>query len=196
MTKPRPISSEFEPYLRYYGNQFVKFAKPVLDRIVRAMKRLASSKEWEMSGIPKDAREFYCNKKGEPIAWCPVDSLGITDIEREQFYRLNKDRLMQLAVRARQRTSEMGEEQCVVCIDVDDPRWTPLVDMLMPGHDWDSYRARGEKPVARGVVPCEPIESVVEDMYPAAGKFHTNGITNVVVFAAGGATIIGDAGGA
>ena len=151
------------------------------------------------TGIPKDAREVYCNEKGEPIAWCPKESLGITDIERAQFAELNRDRLTQLAVRAREKTREEGVEQCVVCIDVDDPTWTPLVEMLMPGHGshWDEFRARGEKPVARGVVPLEPIEGIVNEMYPAAGGFHKdNGITNLVVFAAGGAAIIGDAGGA
>ena len=147
------------------------------------------------TGIPKDAREVYCNEAGEPIAFCPKESLGITDIERAQFAELNRDRLTQLAARAREKTKE-GEAQCVVCVDVDDPTWTPLVEMLMPGHDWDVYRNRGEKPVARGVVPQDLIEAVVQETYPAAGEFHKSRITNVVILAAGGAMIIGDAGGA
>ena len=151
-----------------------------------------------MSEIPKDAREFYCNEEGEPIAFCPKESLGITDIERAQFFEINKKRLGEMAVRAREKAKEEGTEQCVVCIDVDDPTWAPLVEMLMPGHGphWQAFRDRGEKPVARGVVPLAPIEGIVNEMYPAAGEFHkNNGIINIVVFAAGGAAIIGDAGG-
>ena len=140
------------------------------------------------SKIPKDAREVYCNEKGEPIAWCPKDSLGITDIERGQFYNLNKDRLSQLADRAKEKTKETRVEQGVICIDVDDPSWTNLVDILMPGHDWDSYRSRGEKPVARGVVPRSLLALTVKEAYPAAGDL-VDGKVNILIFAGGGIAI-------
>lgn len=146
-----------------------------------------------MTGIPKDAREVYCDKKGEPIAWCPKDSIGLVDIRRAEFFNQNEERLRQMAVRAREKTIEEGSEQVVVCIDVDDPTWTLLVDMLMPGHDWDSYRARGETPVARGVVPREPIEMTVKEFYPACEDFNNvEGTVNMVVFAAGGAGVFLD----
>lgn len=38
---------------------------------------------------PPDAREVYCDEQGEPIAYCPKDSLGLTDIQRATFFRLN-----------------------------------------------------------------------------------------------------------
>lgn len=141
------------------------------------------------TGIPKDAREVYCNEKGEPIAFCPKDSIGVTDLERAEFYRMNEERLSQLALRAKEKTVATGVEQGVICIDVDDPTWTPLVDILMPGHNWASYRARGERPVARGVVPRGLLEETVKKTYPAAGDL-VDGKVNICVFAAGGIAII------
>lgn len=143
-----------------------------------------------MSGeIPKDAREVYCNERGEPIAWCPKDSLGLVDIQRAQFYGLNKTRLHELSRRAQEKSWQTEDVQCVVCIDVDDPVWTPLVDLLMPGHDWDAYRRRGETPVARGVVPLAPIKKTVDEVYPASSDAFSPNLVNVVVFAAGGASV-------
>jgi hypothetical protein len=139
--------------------------------------------------IPKDAREVYCNEKGEPIAFCPKDSIGLTDLVRAEFYNLNKDRLAQLAERARAKTNEMGVKYGVICIDVDDPAWTPLVDILMPGHDWESYRARGEKPVARGVVPQDLLVETVQKTYPAAGELAKDKV-NICVFAGGGILVV------
>lgn len=142
-----------------------------------------------MSEIPKEAREIYLNDKGEPIAWCPKDSLGLVDIQRAQFYRLNEKRLHELSRRAQEKSWQTEEIQCVVCIDVDDPVWAPLVDLLMPGHDWDAYRRRGETPVARGVVPLAPIRESVDMVYPASSDAFSSNRVNVVMFACGGASV-------
>lgn len=140
--------------------------------------------------IPKDAREVYLDEKsGEPIAYCPKESLGLTDIHRAEFYALNKDRLAQLARRARERTRDEGSAWCVVCINVDDPIFTFLVDLLMPGHPWQEYRDRGETPVARGVVPLDLLATVTKEIYPAAGDV-IEGRVNIFVCASGGIAII------
>jgi hypothetical protein len=141
---------------------------------------MKKSKTKAENPIPKDAREVYCNEQGEPIAFCPKDSLGLTDIERARFYDLNKTRMKELLARA----NEKGEGWVAICIDVDDPTWTFVVDALMPGHNWDEYRQRGEKPVARGVVPRGVVVSTVEKMYPAALPVPEEAF--IAVFAAGG----------
>lgn len=138
---------------------------------------------------PKDAREIYLGDDGEPIAWCPKDGLGITDLQRGMFYDTQKDRLAQLQTRAREKTLA-GEASVALAIDVDDSSWTELVAILMPGHDWEPSRARGERPVARGVVPREPMEHVVREFYPAAGELGPG--SPVLVFAAGGILIVRD----
>jgi len=139
--------------------------------------------------FPKDAREIYVDEKGDPIAFCPKNSLGLTDLERARFYLPNKARLDELAARAEQQTKDSGKRHGVICIDVDDRRWTWLVDMLMPGHDWDIYRARGEKPVARGIVPEALLSEVRKEMYSAADELATDRI-NICIFAAGGIMVV------
>lgn len=135
---------------------------------------------------PKNAREVYLGPDGEPIAWCPVDSLGITDIERGLLYDAQKERLAELQVRARAKPTAT----VVVTIDVDDQRWQPLVERLMPGHDWDAYRKRNEKPIARGLVHREPMEQLVAEFYPAAGELGPG--CPILVFGAGGVLIVQD----
>ena len=138
-----------------------------------------------MSDIPKDAREVYCNEKGEPIAFCPKESIGLTDLKRAEFYSLNKDRLQEMLERVK---TVKGPDFCVICIDVDDPTWKLLVDLLMPDHDWEAYRTKGETPVARGIVPREIVQDAAEAFYQAAlplpeGQF-------ISIFAAQGISII------
>ena len=121
--------------------------------------------------IPRDAREVYCNDRGDPVAFCPADGIGLSDLERGRFYGLVNDaRLRALSERARTKTAETGTQHLVVAIDVDDPSWADLVGTLMPGFDWDAIRKRGEHPIARGVVPAEPMVDLVAATYPAAGK--------------------------
>lgn len=137
-------------------------------------------------GIPHDAREIYCNENGEPIAYCPKESFGATDVERALFYNAqDQASIARLERRAQEKTREAGEQQLVVCIDVDDPAWTFLVDMLMPGADWEQFRARGERPIARGVVPAGPLADIVAKTYPAAGEVPLDKVS-VLIFAAGG----------
>lgn len=142
-----------------------------------------------MNEIPRDAREVYRNERGEPVAYCPKDGLGVTDLLRGEFWHVQDHaRMRQLAVRAKEKTAQTGKQHLVVCIDVDDPTWTDLVDMLMPGHDWNVYRNRGERPVARGVVPAAPMAEVVASAYPAAGDVPLDR-TCTLVFAAGGVSV-------
>ncbi len=136
--------------------------------------------------IPRDAREVYLNERGEAVAFCPKDGLGLTDLERARFYEPNRRRMARLLARAR----EKGPDFVAVCIDVDDPSWTWLADALLPGFNWSEIRDRGERPVARGVVPRGPIVETVEAAYPAA--LPAPGGAFIAVFAAGGVLLLGD----
>jgi hypothetical protein len=141
--------------------------------------------------VPRDAREVYLDDAGNPVAYCPVDGLGITDLQRAEFYMANRTRLDQLADRADEKTAETGVQQAVVCIDVDDPTWAFVLDILMPGFDWEAVRDRGERPVARGVVPRQLIEDLVRECYPAgtADLAAAPGVC-VAVLAAGGISVL------
>lgn len=132
--------------------------------------------------IPSDAREVYNDAEGNPIAFCPVEGLGITDIQRASFFNENKVRLAELEARAETKS----EPSVVICIDVDDATWSDVVNLLMPAHDWHSIRARGETPVARGVVPRDLVLDLAKRYNPAAGEAPPGAFS--AVFAAGGIT--------
>ena len=111
---------------------------------------------------------------------------------RHEFYLLNLSALKQLYGRAVGRGMPENEFM-LVCIDVDDPAWTGLADRLMPGEDWQHYRDRGEKPVARGSVMrngiSEYLSEVVPGIAPALLEGPGEGAVHVVVMAEGGASI-------
>jgi hypothetical protein len=64
-----------------------------------------------------------------------------------ELFRLNERRLAELAQRAVER-GQTPREVMLVCILVD--HWRELLDQLMPSHDWQPIRDRGEQPIARG----------------------------------------------
>jgi hypothetical protein len=49
----------------------------------------------------------------------------------------------------------------IVVLNVDDIHGGPLAEALMPGHDWQEYRDRGEVPFARGLAVRGGIEDVL-----------------------------------
>lgn len=62
---------------------------------------------------------------------------------------LNEERVRHFLQRAH---AHRAESLCLVVLDVDDPRGGELAGKLMPGHDWQACRDRGERPVACGLV--------------------------------------------
>jgi len=113
----------------------------------------------------------------------PLKVLTSGEIERIALYNMNEDRLRELVVRSKVKEKEDGREYTVVCILVDDKAWTWFVDLLMPNHDWQAYRNRGEIPVARGVVPKKLVEEVIDRPLPEPGV--------VVLFGSGGWSVYG-----
>lgn len=71
----------------------------------------------------------------------------------------NAERLAHFAERARGL-----DNVCFVLLDVDDPRGAALADKLMPGHDWQQYRRRGETPIARGLATLGGMVGVLEQI--------------------------------
>jgi len=64
--------------------------------------------------------------------------------------------------KGRARTLNMSPtEAIIVVINVDTALGAHLADQLMPGHDWDEYRARGETPYARGLVQLPTIKDAL-----------------------------------
>jgi hypothetical protein len=116
-----------------------------------------------------------------------VDSIE----ERQALFEQNEKRLKEMAHRALARGLK-PYEFLIVCIDVDDPGWKNLVDALMPDADWQQFRDRGEKPVARGSV-LDSVRDYLADVLPdlADGLYGMlpEGIVRAVVLAAGGGSL-------
>lgn len=71
----------------------------------------------------------------------------------------NAERVEHFAARAQGRT-----DVCFVLLDVDDARGAALADVLMPGHNWQQYRRRGETPIARGLATLDGLIGVLEQI--------------------------------
>lgn len=54
-----------------------------------------------------------------------------------------------------------SEEVVIVLLNVDDPIGGKLASILMPDHDWQAYRDRGEIPIARGLAMRDGIQDAL-----------------------------------
>ena len=98
------------------------------------------------------------------------------------MFELNRDRVDHFVKRMKD-GGRSPSSVVIVLINVDDVHGGPIAEALMPGHDWQEYRDRGELPVARGLAGREGIEAVLADFdKEAAVKLKvTKGIAVVVV---------------
>ncbi len=83
-------------------------------------------------------------------------------------YDLNAERIAHFVRRIGER-GQTGDDVVIVVINVDTPLGKPLADALMPGHDWQAYRDRGEIPFARGLAVREGIQGVLDMIDKEAG---------------------------
>lgn len=111
---------------------------------------------------------------------------------RELFYQQNINRLEHMAFRTIKK-GLLRDQFVMVAIDVDDLSWTEIVDVLMPDHNWQEYRDRGEKPVARGSALAAPLISylshVVPDIETALTMPLPDRVVRTIVMAEGGASV-------
>jgi len=112
---------------------------------------------------------------------------------RHNLFLADQFRLEQFAYRAVNELNHAPHNIFIVCIDVDDTAWTELVDVLMPGYDWQSIRDQGQKPVARGIVQAEGmidyIRETVPDIQKAVNAINIDGTVTSIVMTAGGASV-------
>jgi hypothetical protein len=110
---------------------------------------------------------------------------------REEFFQLNKIQLERIAFNAINKGNNT-KDFIVIAIDVDDKYWTELVEYLIPGYDWNQFRRKGERPVARGFVDSsitEYLEKVVPDLAPALKDNLPEGSSRCIVMGSGGASV-------
>jgi|SRR5580698_2224920 hypothetical protein len=95
---------------------------------------------------------------------------------------LNAERVEYFRHRVRERGLEPSAV-VIVLLNVDDRHGGLLADALMPGHNWQEYRDRGEVPYARGLAMRVGIRGFISDIdKEAAAKLDAiSGIAVVVV---------------
>lgn len=81
------------------------------------------------------------------------------------FFTANADRVRHFANRVTE-LGRSGSDTVITLIDVDDPSGNGklLADMLMPDHDWQQYRDRGETPVARGLAAKDAFPDILAEL--------------------------------
>lgn len=114
----------------------------------------------------------------------------LTDPDRKDAYEQSKDRVGHFV----KRMEELGkspELTVIVLLQVDDTVGGMLADALMPGHNWNEIRGRGEEPYARGLASREPIRRILETVYPDAAQILAKNMnkTCVVMVSYSSATI-------
>lgn len=110
---------------------------------------------------------------------------------RNRLFSTQVQRLAHLAYQAIRR-GHTPDDIMVVCIEVDDPTWTPLVQHLMPDYDWEAIRKTGQEPIARGIVTMslrDYLSATVPTVAPAFDMPRKEGEVIVAVMAGGGASI-------
>ena len=111
---------------------------------------------------------------------------------RHDLFLQNKGRLEEMAHRAVFEKNMNPSDFLVVCIHADDPAWIELVEFLMPGHDWQQYRDRGEKPVVRSSALIglrDYVSEVVPDIKDALFAEVPDGHVLAISFDVGGASV-------
>ncbi|MFH1401793.1 MAG: hypothetical protein ABIG40_02420 [Parcubacteria group bacterium] len=73
---------------------------------------------------------------------------------------LNADRVKHFKKRLVER-GMTADQAVIVLLNVDDVHGGPLVNVLMPGFNWQEIRDRGEVPFARGLAMRESIQEVL-----------------------------------
>jgi hypothetical protein len=112
--------------------------------------------------------------------------------ERDVIYKSCKQDLSKLAYKALHLQFLNPLEFVLLCIDVDDPSWTDLLDYLMPNGDWQSFRNKGERPISQSIVKsgiCDYIGSVVPDAKEPIKINPPDGFVRVLVVSNGGVSL-------
>lgn len=106
------------------------------------------------------------------ITWSNLEDLFNAQLERVAHF---KNRMTVL--------NKSPEDFVIVIINADCPFGGPLAESLMPGHDWQPFRDRGEMPVARGIASRGPIQNLLSTISGRAAEQleQSEGVATVVV---------------
>lgn len=112
---------------------------------------------------------------------------------RNMMYAQALPRLREMAKRAIHVHHKTNKTTFMLCVQVDSPLWRPLVDHLMPGHDWEAVRKEtGGDPTSRGSVSWATLTHIAQrlpDIREQLLEFPKEGIMKAVVLSHFGGTV-------
>lgn len=97
----------------------------------------------------------------DPDARAVIRAVECENIRRLLIEAEPRQRIQHFAGRIAQR-NDTGLFLMIVMLCVDDPKGAALANVLMPGYDWASIRARGEIPWARGLATRAGIQELLD----------------------------------
>lgn len=126
----------------------------------------------------------------------PIEDRG--DVARNVLFTLTRKRLSTLASHAITLHGRTPGDFAVLTINVDDPKWEALLDVLIPteggskGPEWQAFRDQGQIPVACGSIPWETVR-VLCDILPGIRSILDNkppqGEVYALIFSDGGCSV-------
>lgn len=120
---------------------------------------------------PDDPNMAYVDENGvlhDPTASAVIEAVSRHNT-REMLLGFHRERVQHFV----RRMAELGQtpdQSLIVVLCVDDRLGAPLAEQLMPGHDWDAYRARGEVPFARGLALRDPLQRLLDKVDPERAR--------------------------
>lgn len=156
-------------------------------RVLRAIKDLESKLTGKIlnvgkpalfrKGVKSEGRNpaqgaVVYEKNGQLVMEDPVAEAVIAAIGKQncrKLFEVNADRVAHFKNRMKEKG--LSPEQAVITvINADDVHGGPIAEALMPGHDWQQYRDRGEVPLARGLAQRDGIQKVLSKFDEIAAK--------------------------
>ena len=125
------------------------------------------------------------NEAGQLVLNDPVGLAVVRAVEKHNC-RLTLDANADRVEHFRRRAVELcvrSEDVVIVIANVDDGQGSVLAELLMPGHDWQQFRDKGEVPFARGLAGRDGVQEFADAIDTDAGdKLRAfNGLAVVVV---------------
>ena len=95
----------------------------------------------------------------DPVAAAMIRAVGKHNCRN--LFEINTDRIEHFKRRQVER-GMTAEQIVIVLLNVDDVHGGEIANILMPNHDWQEIRDRGEIPVARGLATRAGIQSILD----------------------------------